>query len=287
MKDVLFLCVANSARSQMAEGLARQAFGDKVRVRSAGSNPTSINPHAVTVLQEIGIDISGHASKRVDDLDTHDVDTVVTLCADEVCPVFLGKVRRIAWPLQDPAKSVVGESEADILERFRKVRDMLKGRIEVLAALQGRPRSVPAHEFHSSIRVNDLARSARFYAWLLDCEPKDITHRFVTFIRADLHLNFVILVNDGMELHHDTLFHLGVAMKDKEAVVEAYHRALEYGAEIHKPPRTTWRGTPLHELWIKDPDGNLIEIYARLTDEELATKPVDEQPVFLVSGTQP
>jgi thioredoxin type arsenate reductase len=143
MKDILFLCVANSARSQMAEGLARHAFGDQVRVRSAGSNPTNVNPHAVKVMAEIGIDISGYDSKLVGDLDTRDVDTVVTLCADEVCPVFLGAVRRIAWPLMDPAKSVVGESEADVLERFRQVRDMLKDRIEVLTALHDRPGTQP------------------------------------------------------------------------------------------------------------------------------------------------
>lgn len=286
MKDILFLCVANSARSQMAEGLAHQIFGPNVRVRSAGSEPTSLNPMAVTVMNEIGIDISSHQSKRVDDLETDAVDLVITLCAEEACPVFPGKVQRVAWPLPDPAKPVPGEAEEDQLERFRRVRDMLRGRIEVLSALNGLPKGPDAEEFHSSIRVYDLAKSARFYAWLLDCQPKDITHRYVTFIREDLKLNFVILANDGLELHKDTLFHLGVGLPNKDAVVTAYHRALEIGAEIHKPPRTTWRGTPLHELWVKDPDGNLIEIYARLTDAEFVEKPEDEEPVYLVAGTE-
>ena len=71
----------------------------------------------------------------------------------------------------------------------------------------------------------------------------------------------------------------------RAAVIDAYHRATRFGASVEKPPRTTWKGTPLHELWLTDPDGNLIEIYARLTDAELARKPADEAPVFLVAAT--
>ncbi len=68
-------------------------------------------------------------------------------------------------------------------------------------------------------------------------------------------------------------------------MIEAYHRALEARVPVEKPPRTTWKGTPLHELWLKDPDGKLIEIYARVTEEELALRPADEAPVFFVEGT--
>ena len=93
--------------------------------------------------------------------------------------------------------------------------------------------------------------------------------------------NFVLVVSDGKELHHDTLYHLGIAVADKAAVIRAYHLAREAGIKIEKPPRTTWRGTPLHELWLTDPDGTLIEVYARLTADELAQKPEDLEPVFL------
>ncbi|VFU16358.1 conserved protein of unknown function (plasmid) [Methylocella tundrae] len=93
-------------------------------------------------------------------------------------------------------------------------------------------------------------------------------------------MNFVLLVSDGKELHHDTLYHLGIGVADKAAVVDAYQRAGAFGAHVEKPPRTTWKGTPLHELWLTDPDGNLVEIYARLTDAELLMKPADEAPVF-------
>nr|WP_304503468.1 VOC family protein [Acidiphilium sp. C61] len=81
-------------------------------------------------------------------------------------------------------------------------------------------------------------------------------------------------------------FHLSLRVADKQAVIESYHRARSAGAEIVKPPRTTWRGTPLHELWLRDPTGYLIEIYARLTDSELAAMPADKEPVFLVAGTE-
>jgi arsenate reductase len=127
---VLFLCVANSARSQMAEGFARKRFGDAVRVQSAGSKPSRVNPLAIRAMAEIGIDITHHGSKSVEEIDPATVDLVVTLCAEEVCPVFLGKVKRLHWPLPDPAASEgTGEER---LQTFRDVRDELMRRIEAL-----------------------------------------------------------------------------------------------------------------------------------------------------------
>ena len=75
---------------------------------------------------------------------------------------------------------------------------------------------------------------------------------------------------------------LGMGVSTKEKVIEFYHSAVKNGFEVHNPPRTTWRGTPLHELWLKDPHGTLIEIYARLSEEELKEMPADKEPVFLV-----
>ena len=90
--SILFLCVANSARSQMAEGLARAKFGERVRVQSAGSEPSHVNPLAIDALREVGIDISSHRSKSVDTIDPSSVDLVITLCAEEVCPMGLAGV---------------------------------------------------------------------------------------------------------------------------------------------------------------------------------------------------
>ena len=162
-----------------------------------------------------------------------------------------------------------------MLTRFRAARDQIQGRLEVLAALLEVPEGLQPEELHASVRVKDLAKSARFYSWLLGAPPKEWTHRYATFVRPELHANFVLVVSDGKELHHDTLYHLGVGVADKRAVIRAYELAKGAGVIVQKPPRTTWRGTPLHELWLEDPDGNLVEIYARLTDQELAGKPAD------------
>jgi len=126
-KAVLFLCVANSARSQMAEGLARSLAPSALPIRSAGSSPTTVNPFAVEVMQELGIDLSGHRSKSVDDIPLESVGTVITLCADEVCPVFPGDVEKLHWPHPDPA-AVVGSRE-EILASFRQVRDQIRERL--------------------------------------------------------------------------------------------------------------------------------------------------------------
>ncbi|MDC0745459.1 arsenate reductase ArsC [Polyangium mundeleinium] len=134
-KSILFLCVANSARSQMAEGLAREIFGDRVRVQSAGSSPSRVNPFATEVMREVGIDLTTHASKSVDSIDPASVDMVITLCAEEVCPVFLGKVRRLHWPVPDPASNDPSLSREQMLDRFRTARGQLQARLEGLAAL--------------------------------------------------------------------------------------------------------------------------------------------------------
>jgi molybdopterin-guanine dinucleotide biosynthesis protein MobB len=114
----------------MAEGIARSLAPQAVKISSAGSSPASVRPQAIQVLDEIGIDISGHRSKGLDSIDTGSVDAVITLCAEEVCPVFLGKAARIHWGLPDPA-AVTGTEEAR-LNAFRSVRDELRRRLEVL-----------------------------------------------------------------------------------------------------------------------------------------------------------
>lgn len=130
MKGILFLCVANSARSQMAEGIARALLPPEVKVWSAGSRPSSVRPEAVAVLKEIGIDISHQRSKAVDEITAAEVDTAITLCGEEECPLFLGKAERLHWGLPDPA-AVTG-SEAERMAAFRSVRDELRTRIEAL-----------------------------------------------------------------------------------------------------------------------------------------------------------
>ena len=123
MKGILFLCVANSARSQMAEGIARSMAPPGIEVWSAGSHPTSVRPEAIQVLQEIGIDISSYRSKSVSEIPTEVIDTVITLCAEEECPVFLGKANRLHWGLSDPA--MPGVPKTELLNEFRRTREKL------------------------------------------------------------------------------------------------------------------------------------------------------------------
>ena len=127
---LLFLCVANSARSQMAEGLARARFGPRLLVQSAGSVPSVVNPLAVAVMAELDIDISGQWSKHVDTIEPAGVGTVVTLCTDEVCPAVLADATALHWALPDPAG---GSGPApDRLVRFRRTRDEIARRLAQL-----------------------------------------------------------------------------------------------------------------------------------------------------------
>ena len=127
---VLFLCTANSARSQMAEGLLRHLAGDEFEVVSAGSDPTKLNPDAVEAMREIGIDISGHSAKDVGKFISQNFTFVITVCAKakERCPIFPGAIWRLDWPLDDPANASGTREER--LAVFRRVRDELEGRIQ-------------------------------------------------------------------------------------------------------------------------------------------------------------
>ncbi|HEX7478747.1 MAG TPA: arsenate reductase ArsC [Polyangiales bacterium] len=129
-ESLLFLCVANSARSQMAEALARMLLGERVRVQSAGSEPSHLNPYAIEVMRELGVDLGTQRSKSVQTIDPQSVSTVITLCAEEVCPVFLGKAQRLHWPIPDPASQDEALSPAQMLDRFRVARDSIRGLIE-------------------------------------------------------------------------------------------------------------------------------------------------------------
>lgn len=124
---VLILCTGNSCRSHMAEGILRAAAGDLVEVHSAGSKPAGyVHPKAIAALREIGIDISGHHSKHMNEFLDREIDTVVTVCGnvDQACPVFPGQVHRHHWPFDDPGHATGTEEE--VMEAFRRVRDEIK-----------------------------------------------------------------------------------------------------------------------------------------------------------------
>ena len=125
--DVLFLCVENSARSQLAEGLARRLAPASIGIHSAGSEPKELNPLAAQVLSEIGIDYEGQHAKSIDEVPADRIAKVVTLCEEEICPVFPKEVQLLHWPLRDP--SAVKGSETEALESFRATRDAIDARL--------------------------------------------------------------------------------------------------------------------------------------------------------------
>jgi arsenate reductase len=133
---ILFMCVANSARSQLAEGLARKLF-PKGEIRSAGSHPGKLNPYAVAAMNEIGIDISRQFSKSVDALPPEfvaGIDYVITLCAEEVCPTMVApKAKKLHWPFSDPATNEP-LPKAEALQRFREAREAIQRRLEEFKA---------------------------------------------------------------------------------------------------------------------------------------------------------
>lgn len=132
---VLILCTGNSCRSHLAEGILRSAAGDMLNVESAGSKPAGhVHPLAIQVMKEIGIDISGHRSKHMEEFLHQPVETVITVCgkADQACPMFPGQVNRYHWGFDDPAHATGSDEEK--LMVFRRVRDEIKHVFEAYAA---------------------------------------------------------------------------------------------------------------------------------------------------------
>jgi arsenate reductase len=128
-KRALILCTGNSARSQMAEGLLRRLGGDRFEVFSAGTEPSRVNPLAIEAMREVGIDISDHRSKSVDEFLGEEFDYVITVCdrANRNCPIFPGRTKRVHWSFDDPAKAEGDERER--LAVFRRVRDEIEGHL--------------------------------------------------------------------------------------------------------------------------------------------------------------
>jgi len=132
MKKIMFLCTANSCRSQMAEGLARESGKDLIQPFSAGLFPSRVHPRAIEVMKEIGIDISNQKSKAIDEKILKQMDIIITLCghAEAMCPMTPPAIKKIHWPIEDPVGTT--GTEEDIINAFRKARDEIKIKIQGL-----------------------------------------------------------------------------------------------------------------------------------------------------------
>lgn len=129
MLKVMFLCTGNSCRSQMAEGFARELGMGLIEAHSAGLSPQGVNPRAIAVMKEIGIDISNQASKSIDDELLNTMDIVITLCdnAAEACPWAPPAIKRLHWPLEDPANAT--GTDVEVMKEFRKARDEIEQKV--------------------------------------------------------------------------------------------------------------------------------------------------------------
>ena len=141
MIKVMFLCTGNSCRSQMAEGLARELGKGVLEPYSAGLMAAGVHPRAITVMKEIGIDISGQRSKTIDEQLLRTVDMVITLCdnAAEACPWTPPEIKRLHWPIKDPVGT--RGTEKEVMEEFRRARDEIKGKIQDFVVIYKKGRS--------------------------------------------------------------------------------------------------------------------------------------------------
>ena len=137
-KRILFICTGNSCRSQMAEGFLRHMSGDKFEVFSAGVKPTQVNPLAIKVMAEVGVDISKHKSKSAMEFIGQQFDYVITVCdnAKQTCPIFPGHYEKLHWSLEDPAEAKGSEEERLVV--FRRIRDEIKDSVLVFLAGYGK-----------------------------------------------------------------------------------------------------------------------------------------------------
>lgn len=264
--SVLFLCVANSARSQMAEGIARQLFGAAVRVQSAGSAPSRVNPFAIRAMAEVGIDLGSHHSKSTDGIDPASVDLVITLCAEEVCPVFLASAPRLHWPLPDPDRKREALSDAERLHHFRVAGRLLRSRLEVLAALRGATESPAAEDVSVVIAVSDLPAAVRRYGWLLGRAPSLWSDDGASFELESPRTRLVLSVGGGPAPGRLAGPHLRVDVGTASALDAARAGAQTAGWVLGPAAPSPAGSLALATQQLVDSDGGAVELFAALTD---------------------
>ncbi len=137
-------------------------------------------------------------------------------------------------------------------------------------------------EFHLTLRVRHIDSSTGFYAWLLDVEPKHRGVHHSVIVDPNSGTNLVLVASGATDEGSTNIHHLGLGYPSKEELLRVYRAAVERGFDGIEAPQTTYGGTPLHQFWMRDPDGHRIEIYARLTADELSNKPADGQAVSLI-----
>ena len=210
------------------------------------------------------------------------MDLLVTLCADEICPILPGRIRRVHRPVPDPASTDLMLSVQTQRSRFRCAREEIGVRITGLAEqLESAPGPVSQAD-HVRLKTADLARSAGFYAWQFGTWPCDWTGQSMIFRSEDFTLSLALCRAQPGAQRREACASFVLDVATREALIAAYDRARRFGAEVLKPPTAGWQGAGLHSLRLVAPEGNRIELCARPTPQDLMHRPEDRSRVLLV-----
>jgi L-amino acid N-acyltransferase len=272
--NILFMCVANSARSQMAEGLARTIWGEKVVVKSAGSHPGKLNPIAVQVMTEKGIDISRHWSKSIDDLSPGFIatlDYVITLCAEEVCPTMVSRGQKLHWPFPDPAAENTPEAFRDVRNRIEQAIEDFEPRKQMASIRRAQETDLEGiTAIYNEAVLNSVAT--------FDTQPKNIEEQRKWFLAHDSRHPVLVAELGGKIAGWCSLS----AWSDRCA----YADTVEISTYVHKDFRSRGIGKALNAFAINHArEAGFHSILARVSGNNVAGAEIQKRLGFSIVGT--
>ncbi len=253
--SVLFVCVHNAGRSQMAAALLRSMAGDRIEVRSAGTEPAErVNPVAVAAMAELGIDITTAIPEVLTGEEVRTSDVVITMGCGDACPHFPGVSYR-DWALPDPA--------GQPLSTVRAIRDDIAERVAALIAELTNEKGTTMSRMQLALNVDDLDAAIAFYSKLFRTEPAKVRPGYANFAVAEPPLKLVLLENPG---HGGTLNHLGVEVGSTGKVRDEIARLAGAGMVPEEEMGTTCCYAVQDKVWVTGPDGERWEVYTVLSD---------------------
>jgi protein-tyrosine-phosphatase/catechol 2,3-dioxygenase-like lactoylglutathione lyase family enzyme len=271
---VLFVCVHNAGRSQMAAALLMYLAGDRIEVRSAGTEPADhLNPAVITAMAELGIDITAQIPKLLTGEAVQSSDVVITMGCGDTCPYFPGVCYR-DWKVPDPA--------GQPLETVRKIRDDIADRVKALITELLPTASTPSPDpekgttisrMQLALNVDNLDEAIIFYSKLFNTEPAKVKPGYANFAITEPPLKLVLIENQG---HGGTLNHLGVEVADGDTVHTEIARLTGEGLFTEEEINTTCCFAAQDKAWVTGPGGERWEVYTVLADSDTFGPGTDE-----------